>query len=1452
VGIEVLKLSKNGKVQSRRLAFSPNHRSVFLTSHKVKSIRGLWKISNKEPATANVIDISQIDHILRGHMTKRFQEVVKGKESTSLSIVYREHNSSNGVSSSSSASTSSVESLDLIVPDPKDFGNLLTALEDLIQVGREEQRYYDRDLLILRHHWIALQKADFNEGLTCSEFEKLCQRLNVPLKKSHIATLYKDHLKELKRAAAAAGNNNHAKERTGSSSSSSGITSLDNSTLPMWAVSDLLKDVSFHSMEVAGLKYVHHDPLLRIWHDVLSTDPVPALKDATEAGAESLELDVNNSKAEKTISSVAFLSFIRSQQKEFKTTLESALDLMHALNQQTSAKELAEEVPDERELSMDDRLTKSRLFQYLLSDANDLLDPAKGRVGSDDMTQPLSSYWINSSHDTYWNHKTQQLDEQLYLAALYRGVRCLELDVWDGPNGMPVLTRGEPKSADDPVLDVTVALKAIRQFLLAHPKSFPVILNFENHCSFALQEKLANLIFSILGSIGLIVVPDDTDSVDEADLLPSPDSMRGKVLVMGKRPAIIKEGAKVVNDDFDEENTDYHDDYLPNAKTRDEDEHMERGIVIGFDARGPIRSHDPKVSASVVKHSPGELLFMSKQELEQAKIDAAQAELKAAELHEEAEKAEAHADKLIGEAGLTKDSVWELADKIRGIEIDPVQHVGLLSRHEGEGVEIQEFFADAVEGARSGYAQADQSAIEAAEKATISLQKLNQATVKLREAEKVLEQAYLQEQSVVNSYQRAAGDARNKREHADQAERRVAKVRQLLKDCEDSANSAENVVVTAMTEAKISEKRAAETEARAARAAATAQKDRQRAEDETRKEEELERQATVMHEQVNAVTAKAKETREQMEKASAMLDRVNEQIKLIASSSQYARERQEYLLSGEEKKDSRDRRPEAKGKIVQKHEAKIDERRLHASALKESSELAAKVEARRRSMQESFEKCAHLWKSQTEIASKARRQADKSTQLAEELAEHADEEREAANLRHVAREKAKSNVSDKDSYKTSLKAQLAVAQRAHRDAERVAEQARVYAEELASATDAVDPHDDLVRLMEKRRAARDYALEDYEAKKAVKDETEVQANEAKRLFDTSENVYSQAMRNAAKESRKADVQRLADRNAIVAFNRFRLASKQADHALERARYVQGIVEEKQVIVKRAGEYSEKMEKITEIPSSLAKMTFLHTTKHRYWDKSVDLPNTHVHSFSQQVLAQMVERDHQHANRLKEFTADHICRTFPSWKELKGDNSVNVDPLFQWAVGCQIVAMNYSHFDEHVLKADGRFRRNGSSGYVLKPDALLNYDALIERPEAWTISVLCGSCLPSPQSKQGNSGGINPFVLLTVYGGAIESKSASHRTRVVPKNGFNPIWDDKKGFTFKATTPSTSILVFQVYNKSENGSEELIAATAVPVSCMREGYRSVALFDKNHSRAGAHAHACLLVRAQQLG
>jgi Phosphatidylinositol-specific phospholipase C, X domain/Phosphatidylinositol-specific phospholipase C, Y domain/C2 domain len=1436
------------------------------------------------------IDLSRVDRILTGQLSKRFVVAkeqpgapeILDREATSLTIVFRavkagastyvdsftySGNNSPGVTGGSSSVKNSIfagwEYLDLCVADPSQYAKLVTALEHLIKVYREERRWLERSVLVLQYHWVDMGKLSINNNLSSNEWIDLCNRLNTPLKRQDALALFRDMKNELKRACKELGTN----------------MDLDVG-LPAWAVAELIKDLQFHSATVSGIRLVKQDPMTRLWNEIVESDPVPILnKDGAKV---KVDTKIAATTPDTSISSVAFLSFIRSQQKEFKATLDDALALMKALKAQKSSKQLAGDEDQHKQpprnsdsngngtsgngiginsMDNDDRLSKGHFFNFLLSDANDLMDPRKGKVGADDMSHPLSSYWIMSSHDTYMNCGDRELpvlDDQMYLAALYRGVRCLEIDVWDGAIdsnflGEPVIAREKPKTAEDPVVGVQMALRAIRQFLLAN-KSYPVILNIENHCSYAAQEKLADYLFQILGSIGLIVVPDDSQSIDESDLLPSPASMRGKVLLMGKRPKIIKEGAKVVNDDYDDENDVFVDDSLPNVKSREEEHELENGIVTGFDTKGPIRALDEKEQKNVVKHSPGELLYIAKQELETAELGAAQAQIQAQAAVEEAKKADKFADSHIRNAGLSEEAVEELLSQIKGVEIDPDEHVALLSRSQGEGVEVQDFFADAVKSAKLTFAEADQVALEAAEKAAVALQKLNAATVKLREAEVLLEQSYHKGKKVVDKFQMAAKVARDKQEIADHATRRVEKLRQLLKECENGASSAQNVVNTAMTEAKISEKRAGETEARAARAAATAQKDRLRAEEESRKEEELERQAAALHEQMVDATNAEKEAKDQAAKAAAMLDRINEQIKLIETSSQYLREQQETSDSGsEEKKESKVAKG---GKLHIKLATKLEERRECTESIRQSSVEIGILAKRRLMIQEAFEEKAHNWKSQAEVASRLRKVSDKSSHAAEDLAEHAEEEREAANLRRVARDRAKSHVTEKDSYKQGLRAQLAEAEKAKSLADADASKARNDADRLAMANDSVEKngHEDILAATERRKAIRDDLLADYEKKMKAKEEAEERAAESKKMYETSDQVFSDAMRIAQTDQKRIDLQKRHDRNALVAVNSARLARKQAAHLLEQARYAESVVTEKQCILKRAEEYKEKTDRISEIPTNLAKMTFLHTTKHRYWEKSLHLPSTHVHSFAEGVLDQMAKKDGQeHTKNLKKFTASHLCRSFPSWKDLDDASQLNSDPLFQWSLGCQLVSLNYGTYGEELFKADGRFRRNGSCGYVLKPESLRAYDGIPERSETWKMQVLCGSFIPAPESKQDSTTMtyVDPFVKINVYGGDLEQRKGEYKTKVVERNGLNPVFDDKTGFVFKATNPSLAILTFTVLDRTDCGKDEFIGGAAMPVSCVREGFRSVQLFDKQHTRAGPHAYASLLVKAEKI-
>lgn len=1369
-----------------------------MTSHKKKSLKSL--LGNE--TGSKTIDVSCMDHLLKGKMTKRFSSCEDPcPEATSLSLLYW-------------GKESKLESLDLVIPDANDYDQLWIALEELISIYGKEKRGTNRDLLALNHHWVKLEK-DVDDSLNQTEWIDLCEQLGAPLKRHKLGNLYKEYLKELRQE-----------------------VQHSDTGLPLWAAADLLNEVRFHAMEHAGLKIVRDDPLLRLWQDLMGTDPLPSAGYTDSGNIDSLALRVIASDPHKSISAISFLSFTRTQQKQFQTSLEDVTEIIHVLNNLTSAREIAGDVDDRQQLSKEDRLSKSRFLQYLFSDENDLLDPARGKSGSDDMTQPLSHYWINASHDTYWNNWDGTADEGMYLAALHRGVRCLELDVWDSQTGEPVLSRKKPTDENVPTVNIQVVLKAIRQFILENSQTSPIILNIENHCSFKVQEKLAEYFFAILGNIGLIALPDERGSKDEADALPSPASIMGKVLIMGKRPKIIEEGAKVVNDDYDDENYMYQKTFVPNVRSREDEDSMiaeKSGIVIGFDAAGPIKVSEGD-GANVVKHSPGELLYLAKSELEQAKADAANAKRKASALAQEAKTAEKRSDKAIKEAGLTKKKILDLASQVKGVEIDPDEHVALLARTEEEGVEIQEFFADAVVGARTQFAEADQIAIREAEVATAYLQILNCATLKLREAEQALESCHLEERLEV--YNRLASDARAKRDYADHAKQRVAKVRQLLTESETSASSAENVVLTAVTESKISEKRASETEARAARAATKAKEERNRADVETQLEEKLEGEASLRHEELIKAANAAKEAQQRMERASSMLDRVNEQIKLIEQSSQYIREKQEERMAQSEEKKEAKGGPSKTGKLISKHASKLRELQSYIDGIKKCRSELVEAEAKHLAISEAFEESARQWKAQIEVASKARKQADRSVHHSEELAEHAEEEREAANLRLVAREKATANVQDKNSYRKSLKAQLAEAERALVEAEKIADESRKRAEEKKVDGDDFQDYDSRLSAYQAMKDVRDKSLLNYEEKKKIQEDAEEKAVEAKRLFNTSENVYSQAMRNAAKEEQKADFQLAADRTALMAFNHAILAQKTSELAIEKMRYAESIAIEKEINVKRAKEYKGKMDSISEIPISLAKMTFLHTTKYRYWEKSLDLPNTHVHSFAQGALHDMNEKDSENAKKMKEFTSEHICRTFPAASK----RNKNSDPLFQWAMGCQLVSMNYSTFDEHIIKADGRFRRNGSCGYVLKP----KYDDRLRQAESWTISVLCGQFLPLPPMKK--SGSINPFVKITVYGGDTKQKSAEHRTKVVLKNALNPVWDDKAGFTFTALFPSMSIIVFSVFDKSDSG-EEFIAASAMPVSCMRQGFRSVALFDRYNSRSGAHGFASLLVRAQ---
>uniref|UniRef100_A0A8C7D9P1 Phosphoinositide phospholipase C n=1 Tax=Oncorhynchus kisutch TaxID=8019 RepID=A0A8C7D9P1_ONCKI len=206
---------------------------------------------------------------------------------------------------------------------------------------------------------------------------------------------------------------------------------------------------------------------------------------------------------------------------------------------------------------------------YMRSPEGDIFNP-EHNVVTQDMSQPLCNYFIASSHNTYLmgDQLMSQSRLDMYAWVLQAGCRCVEVDCWDGQDGEPIVHHGYTLTSKILFKDV---IETINKYAFVK-NDYPVILSIENHCSVPQQKKMAQYLVEVMGDkLDLSAI-----KADERGRLPSPDTLKGKILIKGKKlPSNIDED----NEEGDVTDEDSADEMEDDCKLINGDTSMTRKQV---------------------------------------------------------------------------------------------------------------------------------------------------------------------------------------------------------------------------------------------------------------------------------------------------------------------------------------------------------------------------------------------------------------------------------------------------------------------------------------------------------------------------------------------------------------------------------------------------------------------------------------------------------------------------------------------------------------------------------------------------------------------------------------------------------------------------------------------------------------------------------------------------------
>ncbi|KAH7710501.1 Phosphatidylinositol-specific phospholipase CX domain containing protein [Aphelenchoides avenae] len=225
------------------------------------------------------------------------------------------------------------------------------------------------------------------------------------------------------------------------------------------------------------------------------------------------------------ISSTEFRRYLRKEhwdrrQNESKSTAPSEEEAM--------------KIMDVCRLNTDQGLTGDGYLRFLLSVHNMPVRQSAFELDENTLDEPLSNYFINSSHNTYLKGRQIRGSSavSMYRYALLAGCRSVELDCWDGANGEPIITHGPSQLFFCTTILFKDAIQAIADTAFT-TSDYPVILSFENHCTPKQQVKMVQHCKDILGDL-LLQNPLEDYPIGTGICLPSPKALKRRILIKNK------------------------------------------------------------------------------------------------------------------------------------------------------------------------------------------------------------------------------------------------------------------------------------------------------------------------------------------------------------------------------------------------------------------------------------------------------------------------------------------------------------------------------------------------------------------------------------------------------------------------------------------------------------------------------------------------------------------------------------------------------------------------------------------------------------------------------------------------------------------------------------------------------------------------------------------------------